>query len=144
VVKSCAHTRMAQIPRNLHGTTFADRICRYWPSGRMLFPTHQGGNCRSEHGVFWTAEVCDPVEDDKYGYEIGGILVADFVTPNWFGHPHAKGPIGERVSDGDPHVGLRDTQRNARRVSARSRRVREARPKRAPATSPAAVHPPGG
>ena len=109
----------------------------------MLFPTHQGGNCRSEHGVFWTAEVCDAVEDDKYGYEIGGILVADFVTPNWFGHPHAKGPIGERVSDGDPHVGLRDTQRNARRVSARSRRVHEARPNappqppRLPCTHPA-------
>jgi hypothetical protein len=55
-------------------------------------------NCafQDENGIFWTAEVCDPVEDDEYGYEIGGILVADFVTPNWFGHPHAKGPIDFR------------------------------------------------
>ncbi len=51
------------------------------------------GAFQDEHGIFWAAEVCDPVEDDQYGYEIGGILVADFVTPNWFGHPHAKGPI---------------------------------------------------
>jgi hypothetical protein len=40
-------------------------------------------------GVFWAGEVCDPVEDDHYGYEIGGVLVTDFVTPNWFGHQHA-------------------------------------------------------
>jgi hypothetical protein len=41
-------------------------------------------------GVFWAGEVCDPVEDDQYGYEIGGVLVTDFVTPNWFGHQHAQ------------------------------------------------------
>jgi hypothetical protein len=44
-------------------------------------------------GVFWAGEVCDPVEDDQYGYEIQGVLVTDFVTPNWFGHQHAKGDI---------------------------------------------------
>jgi hypothetical protein len=44
-------------------------------------------------GVFWAGEVCDPVEDDKYGYEIGGVLVTDFVTPNWFAHAHAGGQI---------------------------------------------------
>jgi hypothetical protein len=44
-------------------------------------------------GVFWAGEVCDPVEDDQYGYEIGGILVTDFVTPNWFAHEHAQGAI---------------------------------------------------
>jgi len=44
-------------------------------------------------GVFWAGEVCDPVEDDQYGYQIGGILVTDFVTPNWFAHEHAQGPI---------------------------------------------------
>jgi hypothetical protein len=44
-------------------------------------------------GVFWAGEVCDPVEDDQYGYEIGGILVTDFVTPNWFAHQHAQGNI---------------------------------------------------
>jgi len=40
-------------------------------------------------GVFWAGEVCDPVEDDQYGYEINGVLVTDFVTPNWFGHQFA-------------------------------------------------------
>jgi hypothetical protein len=44
-------------------------------------------------GVFWAGEICDPVEDDQYGYEIGGILVTDFVTPNWFAHQHAQGNI---------------------------------------------------
>ena len=44
-------------------------------------------------GTFWAGEVCDPVEDDQYGYEIGGVLVTDFVTPNWFGHKNAQGPI---------------------------------------------------
>jgi hypothetical protein len=44
-------------------------------------------------GVFWAGEVCDPVEDDQYGYEIGGVLVTDFVTPNWFAHEYAQGAI---------------------------------------------------
>lgn len=44
-------------------------------------------------GIFWAGEVCDPVEDDQYGYTIGGILVSDFVTPNWFGHKDAQGPV---------------------------------------------------
>ena len=44
-------------------------------------------------GTFWAYEVCDPVEDDKYGYDIGGVLVTDFVTPAWFGYEHAHGPI---------------------------------------------------
>ena len=44
-------------------------------------------------GIFWAGEVCDPVEDDQYGYEIDGVLVTDFVTPNWFGHQHAQTTI---------------------------------------------------
>ena len=44
-------------------------------------------------GVFWAGEVCDPVEDDQYGYKIGNVLVTDFVTPNWFGHQHAQAQI---------------------------------------------------
>jgi hypothetical protein len=44
-------------------------------------------------GIFWAGEVCDPVEDDQYGYEINGILVTDFVTPNWFGHQNAQTQI---------------------------------------------------
>lgn len=45
------------------------------------------------HGVFWAGEVCDPVESDQYGYQINGVLVTDFVTPNWFGHQHAGSSI---------------------------------------------------
>ena len=48
------------------------------------------------HGIFWAGEVCDPVEDDQYGYTIGGTQVTDFITPNWFGHQHAQGPIDEK------------------------------------------------
>jgi hypothetical protein len=48
---------------------------------------------QDSHNVFWAGEVCDPVEDDKYGYLIHDTLVTDFVTPNWFGHQHAKGDI---------------------------------------------------
>lgn len=45
------------------------------------------------NGVFWAGEICDPVEDDQYGYKIEDILVTDFVTPNWFGHQHARGDL---------------------------------------------------
>lgn len=44
-------------------------------------------------GTFWAGEVCDPVEDDQYGYDIGGVRVTDFVTPNWFGHKNSVGAI---------------------------------------------------
>jgi hypothetical protein len=44
-------------------------------------------------GVFWAGEICDPVEDDQYGYMINGVLVTDFVTPNWFAHKNAQGNI---------------------------------------------------
>lgn len=71
------------------------------------------------HGTFWAGEVCDPVESDQYGYQISGILVTDFITPNWFGHQHAHGSIDLKahshkafeVLDGgyaqkfDPHTG---------------------------------------
>lgn len=36
-------------------------------------------------GIWWAYEVCDPCEDDQYGYDIGGTLVSDFITPAWFG-----------------------------------------------------------
>jgi len=40
-------------------------------------------------GVFWAGEICDPVQDDAYGYRIDGVLVSDFVTPDWFSHAHS-------------------------------------------------------
>jgi hypothetical protein len=51
------------------------------------------GAYQDGQGVFWAGEICDPVEDDQYGYEIGGVLVTDFVTPNWFAHPHPQKQI---------------------------------------------------
>jgi len=35
-------------------------------------------------GKVYALEVCDPVEADGLGYEIGGVLVSDFITPAWF------------------------------------------------------------
>lgn len=29
-------------------------------------------------------EMCDPCEDDSLGYKINGVLVSDFLTPEWF------------------------------------------------------------
>jgi len=49
------------------------------------------GAYQDRQDVFCAGEVCDPVEDDPYGYKIGSILVTDFVTPDWFGHEHANG-----------------------------------------------------
>lgn len=39
-------------------------------------------------GRFWAGEIADPVEDAVYGYDISGVEVSDFVTPNWFGHQY--------------------------------------------------------
>lgn len=33
----------------------------------------------------YALEVADAVEADKFGYDIDGVLVSDFVTPAWFG-----------------------------------------------------------
>jgi hypothetical protein len=37
-----------------------------------------------QDGKIYALEVCDAVEADALGYEIGGVLVSDFVTPAWF------------------------------------------------------------
>jgi hypothetical protein len=29
-------------------------------------------------------ENCDPVEDDQFGYNVDGVAVSDFITPQWF------------------------------------------------------------
>jgi hypothetical protein len=44
------------------------------------------------NATFWAYEVCDPVEDEQYGYEVNGVLVSDFVTPDWFGFKNSSGP----------------------------------------------------
>lgn len=38
----------------------------------------------AQDGRIYALEVCDAVEADALGYEIGGVLVSDFVTPSWF------------------------------------------------------------
>jgi hypothetical protein len=53
-------------------------------------------------GAFWAGEICDPVESDQYGYQINGILVTDFVTPNWFAHKNAQGQIDFQGHANDP------------------------------------------
>lgn len=35
-------------------------------------------------GRFYIKEVCDAVEDDSLGYTVAGVLVSDFVLPDWF------------------------------------------------------------
>jgi hypothetical protein len=103
---------------------------------------------QDRHGVFWAGEVCDPVESDQYGYQIGGTLVTDFITPNWFAHQHAHGSIdfkgharaafevlaGGYAQKFDPHRGWVQVsgskaslahQANAVRGSRRERRARQ-------------------
>jgi hypothetical protein len=35
-------------------------------------------------GTLYSYEICDPCEDDQFGYTINGILVSDFLYPAWF------------------------------------------------------------
>jgi hypothetical protein len=35
-------------------------------------------------GKLYAYEVCDPCEADEHGYKIDGILVSNFITPQWF------------------------------------------------------------
>lgn len=35
-------------------------------------------------GKLYAYEVCDPVEDDQYGYAIDGVMVSNFVLPTYF------------------------------------------------------------
>jgi hypothetical protein len=55
-------------------------------------------------GTFWAYEVCDPVEDDQYGYAIDGVLVTDFVTPAWFGFKSSAGPLDFKQHASEPFV----------------------------------------
>src|SRR5437899_2827813 len=42
---------------------------------------------------FYAYEVCDAVETDALGYQIDGVLVSDFVTPEWFEGFRAPGSV---------------------------------------------------
>jgi hypothetical protein len=53
------------------------------------------GACQDSTGKFWATEICDPVEDDQYGFTIYGTLVTDFVYPAWFAPSNVTGKIDE-------------------------------------------------
>jgi hypothetical protein len=40
--------------------------------------------CAGVDGNVYALEVCDPVEADRLGYEIDGVMVSDVITPTWF------------------------------------------------------------
>jgi hypothetical protein len=42
-------------------------------------------------GTIYGYEVGDPVENDRYGYMINGVLMSDFITPYWFASPLPAG-----------------------------------------------------
>jgi hypothetical protein len=52
------------------------------PFGNRLVASQ---SLKPEQGrVNYLVEVCDPSEDEQFGYSINGILVSDFYTPNFF------------------------------------------------------------
>lgn len=105
------------------------------------------------NAVMLAQELCDPPEDDRFGYEINGVLVSDFVTPAYF-VPGSAGPWdykghlagpwdrkqmlpGAYQSTWDPQAGWQQVfpethGRMGRAVlqSPFSRRVRRVKPKR--------------
>jgi hypothetical protein len=57
------------------------------PYGNRLIP---GGPLMAGQGVVeYLVEVADPVASVANGYSVNGILVSDFVTPQYFSHPAA-------------------------------------------------------
>jgi hypothetical protein len=50
----------------------------------MIVDPELNRGAQSPTGQFWALEICDPCEDDSYGYQSAGTLVSDFITPNWF------------------------------------------------------------
>jgi len=59
------------------------------PSGNRLHASNaiqvQNGRISDGVGKFeYLVEVCDPSEDDPFGYTIDGVLVSDFYTPHYF------------------------------------------------------------
>jgi hypothetical protein len=57
----------------------------------------QGPSVRpgQKHRVAYLVEVCDPCASEEYGYEIDGVRVADFCTPDYY---QAKAKPGSRLS----------------------------------------------
>lgn len=52
------------------------------PHGNRLIP---GGSLKPGQGlVDYLVEVCDPCVEIEFGYSVNGILVSDFITPNFY------------------------------------------------------------
>jgi hypothetical protein len=58
------------------------------------------------NGAFWAGEICDPVQDDAYGYRINRTLVSDFVTPDWFSQARPTGHVDFAKRVANPFVVL--------------------------------------
>lgn len=59
------------------------------PSGNMLWPAVavqcEGKKISDHRGeVHYLVEICDACEGKRYAYRIGGVLVSDFVTPDFY------------------------------------------------------------
>jgi hypothetical protein len=66
------------------------------PSGNRLHASNaieiKNGKIVDAVGKFeYVVEVCDPSEDDPFGYTIDGVLVSDFYTPHYFDPVAASG-----------------------------------------------------
>jgi hypothetical protein len=53
------------------------------PFGNRLVPGPSIDPAKSNDRVQYLLEVCDPCEDPAYAYSINGILVSDFITPDY-------------------------------------------------------------
>jgi hypothetical protein len=49
-------------------------------------------------------EACDACEADQYGYDIGGVLVSDFVYPSWFDQRPNPGGVPAGALDYGQHL----------------------------------------
>jgi len=66
------------------------------PSGNRVHPSNaidvRDGEIVDVVGKFeYLVEVCDPSEDDPFGYTIDGVLVSDFYTPHYFDPVESSG-----------------------------------------------------
>lgn len=58
-------------------------------AGNMLAQATTAG--ASHHRVNYLVEVCDPCESGKFAYQVNGVLVSDFITPNFYDPVRASG-----------------------------------------------------
>lgn len=59
----------------------------------LVDPEINGCSLDEALGRIWATEVCDAVEADGLGYPINGVLVSDFVLPNFFTRNATGAPL---------------------------------------------------